>query len=55
MRQIEQDLPTALGYFDKSLAASKEIGFAEGRREAMEAIRRLRNQGVTEPTIPRTS
>ncbi|KAI9632409.1 uncharacterized protein MKK02DRAFT_30228 [Dioszegia hungarica] len=55
LSEIEQDLPTALGYFDKSLAASKEIGFAEGRREAMEAIRRLRNQGVTEPTISRTS
>jgi hypothetical protein len=50
--QIGGDLPAALGYFDKSMAVSKEIGFAEGRREAMEAIRGLRNQGISEPIVP---
>lgn len=49
---MEGDLPAALSNFDKALSISKEIGFSEGRREAMEAIRRLRNQGVSETANP---
>ncbi|WWD16682.1 hypothetical protein CI109_101112 [Kwoniella shandongensis] len=44
LAEMENDLPTALNYFNKSLSASRETGFVEGKREAMSAIRRI--QGV---------
>ncbi|KAK8861411.1 hypothetical protein IAR55_002230 [Kwoniella newhampshirensis] len=44
LAEMENDSSAALNYFNKSLLASRETGFVEGKREAMSAIRRI--QGV---------
>jgi tellurite resistance protein len=41
IRQIEGDKNGALKYFNQALEAAKDTSFAEARREATQAIRRL--------------
>jgi tellurite resistance protein len=43
--QIEGDKNGALKYFTQALEAAKETSFAEARREATQAIRRLSSSG----------
>ncbi|WVW79961.1 hypothetical protein I302_101934 [Kwoniella bestiolae CBS 10118] len=45
LAEMEGDLPTALNLFQKSLTASRETGFSEGKREAAAAIRRVQSLG----------
>ncbi|WWC68798.1 uncharacterized protein I206_102733 [Kwoniella pini CBS 10737] len=45
LAEMEGDLPTALNFFQKSLTASRETGFAEGKREASAGIRRVQSLG----------
>lgn len=45
MTQMQSDLPNAVKYFTKSLGVSRESGFTEGKRQASEAIRRVKGMG----------
>ncbi|WWC87698.1 uncharacterized protein L201_002590 [Kwoniella dendrophila CBS 6074] len=45
LAEMEDDLPSALNLFQKSLTASRETGFVEGKREATAAIRRVQSLG----------
>nr|XP_018264536.1 uncharacterized protein I303_02706 [Kwoniella dejecticola CBS 10117]OBR86694.1 hypothetical protein I303_02706 [Kwoniella dejecticola CBS 10117] len=45
LAEMEGDLPTALNFFQKSLTASRETGFVEGKREATAGIRRVQSLG----------
>ncbi|WWC99127.1 hypothetical protein V866_006022 [Kwoniella sp. B9012] len=45
LAEMEGDLPGALNLFQKSLSASRETGFKEGKREAAAAIRRVQSLG----------
>ncbi|OCF78100.1 hypothetical protein I204_00035 [Kwoniella mangroviensis CBS 8886] len=47
LAEMEGDLPNALNLFQKSLSASRETGFKEGKREAAAAIRRVQSLGGT--------
>lgn len=40
--QMDKDPSSALKHFTKALALARETGFAEGKREAIDAIRRVR-------------
>ncbi|WWD08851.1 hypothetical protein V865_006965 [Kwoniella europaea PYCC6329] len=45
LAEMEGDLPGALNFFQRSLSASRETGFKEGKREAAAAIRRVQALG----------